>query len=47
MPTDGAIACRPIGLDRIQLGLVREEGKIVNHGNMKEKVVTFGNQEYV
>ena len=39
LPTDGATACRLIPLDRRQLGLVREEGQIVNHGNMK-------NQEY-
>ena len=24
-----------------------EEGKIVDHGNMKERVVNSGNQEYV
>ena len=45
--TDGAIACKPIDLDRSQLGLVREEGQILYHGNMKERVVTFGNQELV
>ena len=47
LPTDGARACRPIGLDRRQLGMEREEGEIVDHGNMKERLVTFGNQEYV
>ena len=26
LPTDGARACMPIGLDRRQLGLVREKG---------------------
>ena len=27
----GARSCRPIGLDRTQLGLEREEGQIVDH----------------
>ena len=44
MPIDGARACRPIGLDRRQVDLVREGGQIVDHGNMKEWVVIFGNQ---
>ena len=44
---DVAIAFRPIGLDSRQPGLVRKEGQIVYNGNMIEKVVTCGNQEYV
>ena len=39
LPTDGARACRPIGLDRRQLGL--EDGHIVDHGDMKERTVTL------
>ena len=46
-PTDGSRVCRPIGLKRRQLDLVREEGEIVDHGNVKERVVTFEKQEYV
>ena len=46
LPTDGTKTCMPIVLDRIQVGL-REEGKIVDHGNMEERVVTFGKQKYV
>ena len=46
-PTDGARACKPISLDRRKLGLVREEGQIVDHDNMKERLVTFGDPEYV
>ena len=34
------------GLDRRKLALDREEGQIVDHGNRKEWVITFGNQEY-
>ena len=30
-----------------QLGLVREQGQVVDHRNMKERLVTFGNQEYI
>ena len=41
LPSDGTIMCRPIGLNMRQLGLVREEGKFVEHGNLKERVVTF------
>ena len=44
---DGARECRPIGLDRRQLDLVREGGQIVDHRDMKEWVVTFENQKYV
>ena len=47
LPTDGARACKPNCLDKRQLGLVREEGEMVDHGNMKERVVTFGNQDYL
>ena len=43
LPTDGARAWRPIGLDRRQIGLVREEGQIVEYENMEERVVTFKN----
>ena len=43
LPIDGAIVCRPICL----VGLVGEEGQIVDHEDMTEKVVTFGNQEFV
>ena len=46
-PPDGTRACRPIGLDMRQLGLVSQEGKIVDGGNMKERVVPFVTQEYV
>ena len=42
LPTDGAQACRPIGLDRRQLGMIREEGTIVDYENMKERLVTLG-----
>ena len=35
LPLDGTRACRPIGLDGRQLGLVREKRQIVDHGNMK------------
>ena len=41
MPTDGARACRPNGLDRRQISLDREEGQIVDHGNIEKRVVTF------
>ena len=47
LPTDGSRACRPIGMNTRQLGQVREDGKIVDHGDMKEGVVPFGKQEYV
>ena len=47
LPTDGAGACKPISLDRRHLDLVRDEWEMVDHGNMRETVVTFGNQEYV
>ena len=46
-PTDGSRVCRPIGLKWRQLGRVREEREIVDHGNVKERVVTFEKQEYV
>ena len=38
LPKYGASAGRPIGLDRIVLGLVREEGQIVDQGNRKRSV---------
>ena len=38
LPIDGAKVCKPIGLDRRQLGLVREEGQFVDIGNMRKKV---------
>ena len=38
LPTDVTRACKHISLDKRQLGLVREEGQIVDHGNMKERV---------
>ena len=41
MPTDGARACKPISLDRRQLFLAMEEGQIVDHGNMKERIVNL------
>ena len=47
LPTNGARVYKPISLDRRQIGLIMEEGQIVYHGNEKERVVTFGNQEYV
>ena len=47
LPQDGRRAFRPISLDRRQLGLVREEGQIVDHGNMNERLVIDGNKEYV
>ena len=34
---DGAQTCRIIGLDRGQLGLTREKGQTINHGNMRKK----------
>ena len=40
LPRDGPRAPRPIGLERRKLGLVREEGQIMDHRNIKEKVVT-------
>ena len=47
LPTDGARACNPISLDRRQLlvGMLREEGQIVDCVNMKERLVTFEYQE--
>ena len=47
LPTDGVRAFRPIALVRRQVRLVREDGQIVDHGNMKERLVTYGNQDYV
>ena len=47
LPADGAIACKPISLDRRKLGLVLEEGQNVDHGNMKEGIVNLVNQKYV
>ena len=47
LPTDGAKACRPMDLDRRQLGLVREGGEIGDKGNMKYRVVVFRKEEYV
>ena len=47
MPRDGAKACKTISLDRRHLGLVMEEGPFVDHGNMKERIVSFENQKYV
>ena len=44
LPTDGARACRQIGLDKRQLGLVMEERQIVDHGYIKERVTK--KQEY-
>ena len=44
---DGFRVCRPIGMQRRQLGLVREEDQIVDHGYMKERIITLGNQVYV
>ena len=41
IPIDGAQAFRPIGLDRIHLRLAREEGQIVDYGNVRKMVVTF------
>ena len=41
LPIDGARTCRTISLLRKQLGLVREEGQIMDHCIIK------GNQEYV
>ena len=38
---DDAQVCRPIGLQRRQPGLTREERQIVNHG---KREVTFGKQ---
>ena len=43
--TNGARACKPISMRK--LGLVREEGQTVDLENIEERVVTFGNQEYV
>ena len=40
-------ACRLISLQRRQLGLLREEGKIVDNGNLKKMLVTQKKQEYV
>ena len=39
LPTDGVRKCWLIGLDRRQLGLVKEERQIVDHGHgeMKKK----------
>ena len=47
LPTDGAWACKPIGMDRRQLCLDRKEAPIADYANMKEREVSFGNQEYV
>ena len=33
---DGARVCMPNSVDRKELGLVREEEEIVDHGNMRE-----------
>ena len=40
-PTDGDGACKLISLDRKQLFLVMEEGQIVDHGNIKERVANL------
>ena len=47
LPMDGAHYCRPIGIDRRQHGLAREEGQIVKHGNMRKRVVNFRKLKYV
>ena len=44
LPIDGAQACRPISINRKKLEVVREEGKIVNHGNIRKWMVLFGKQ---
>ena len=41
LPIDGAKVCKPIGLDRRQLGLVREEGQFVDIGNMRKKGIFY------
>ena len=41
LPTDGARACWQICLDRRQLGLVNEEGQIVDHGKIKKRGYSF------
>ena len=41
------LAWKSISLDKKQLGLVNKNWKIVEHVNMKEMVVTFGNQENI
>ena len=38
IPPDGTRVCRPISLDKRQLGRVTEEGKIMDYKNMKYEV---------
>ena len=45
MPPDSSTACRPIGLDRRQLGLAREEGQIVILESIIKRVVTLEEKE--
>ena len=47
LTTNGARACRPLGLDGKQLCRVRKVRQIVDHGNIREGVSNFGKQEYV
>ena len=47
VPIDGAQAFKPIGLDRKQLGLEREEGKIVDHRNLMKREATLAKLKYV
>ena len=47
LPSDGARACKPISLYMRHLGLVGKDWQITDHSNMKERVVTFGHQDYV
>ena len=35
LPTHGTRACEPISLDGEKKGLVREEGQVLSHVNMK------------
>ena len=47
MPLEGKISYRPIRLHMRLLDPIREEEKIVDHGNVKEILLIFVNQEYV
>ena len=44
LPLDGARLCKPIDLDRRQLCKVTEEGQMVDHESMKERVLILGNK---
>ena len=44
LPLDGARLCKPIDLDRRRLCKVTEDGQIVDHERMKERVLILVNE---